>query len=542
MKKKKDTYCNIEDHKTWSRRSFLQALGMAGAGSMALGSTNLAFANDSQLSKALSEVDNDRILLIIKLFGGNDTLNMVVPLEQYDLYANARPTIKHNQSELWNLNNSFAMPNFMNHLEGMWGEGKMKIINSVGYENSSQSHFKGTDIWESADTSGTSEEGWMGKHFENQYEDYLINPPESPTAIQIGSLKNMTFDGNEAKYSFSVATINRLASIASTGINYKLDETENSSSCQYDKQVKFLRSMANNTYTYADVIYDAYNSSTDYTEGDGYDQENNFSKSLNVISRLIKGNLGTKVYMITLKGFDTHSEQKETHQELLTTLSKEIAYFYKDLTQAGWGDKVLSMGISEFSRRVHENGSQGTDHGTAGAVMLFGEALNGSDIVGKHASLKEEDLINKNRDMQFHTDFRSVYATVLKEWMCVDPNFVDQSILNGDFDSLDLGFECDNPTLNINNTSFQNSSFESDFYIENNKTVINIKNNYTQHIHISLYSLSGRKIETLANQLMTAGRHTIDVNSNSNTDLVTGYYIYQIQSNRGNISKKLYIR
>lgn len=530
---KNSTTCNHEDHDKWSRKAFLQSIGLAGAGSIAFANSSILFAKESELSTAIQNADSDNILIIIRLFGGNDALNMVVPINQYDTYANARPNLRITENNLWNLNDDYGMPNHMNSLESMWGEGKMKIVNSVGYENHSQSHFKGSDIWATAETAG-QENGWLGKYYEHTYPDYLSNPPEKPTAIQIGGKKNLTFQGNESDYSFAVSSISRLEQIAKKGTNYNI---ENVPDCTHGEMVKLTRSIANSTYAYSDVISVAYNNSSDYTQGTGYGDDE-FGSSLALISRLIKGNLGTKVYMLTLNGFDTHSNQLNHHQDLLTNLSNSVSYFYEDLTNAGWADKVLSMGISEFGRRVAENGSEGTDHGTSCPVMLFGDGLNGSSFIGEHASLESDKLIN-NRDLDYHIDFRSVYATVLKEWMCVDAEIVNNVVLNGDFDNLDLGFECQNNELSINDD--EASFFTSYAIYQNQNTYIEINNNQTQHVTIRLYSMSGQDLGIIKNELLLSGKHRVDVNATFNYNLSNGYYIYKIITNRSVASKKLVI-
>ena len=145
---------NIHDqeHATWNRRSFIQALGLAGGGSMLLGSAAVSASKASPLSVALSKSENDNILVIVRLKGGNDGLNTIVPIYDYATYANLRPTIRHQENDLFNLNADFAMPTFMNGLEAMWGEGQMKVVHGVGYPQQNLSHFTSSDIWASAST------------------------------------------------------------------------------------------------------------------------------------------------------------------------------------------------------------------------------------------------------------------------------------------------------------------------------------------------------------------------------------------------------
>lgn len=532
--KKHHSTCNPKDHDQWSRRSFIQALGLSGIGSMAFANTNITFSGNSTLSAALAAADSDKILLVIKLFGGNDGLNMIIPINEYDLYAAARPTIKIPETSLIKLTDDKGLNNQMVNLEKLWGEGSMKVVNSVGYPSQSKSHFRGTDAWASAEIeSGVYDTGWLGRYFENQYSDYLLSPPESPPAIEIGSIRNIAFDGDENKYSFSVASVASLLSIANTGITYPL---ENLPDCEYGEKLKFLRSTFNNSYSYADKIYQAYSSSSDYTSGDGYPTDDtNLGESLNLIARLIKGNLGTKVYMVTLSGFDTHTNQVEDQGELLEVLSQAVSYFHEDLKQAGWGDKILTMTQSEFGRRVAENGSSGTDHGSSGPIMLFGEGLNGSSFVGEHASLESSELVSNNLD--YTTDFRQVYATILKEWMCVDSTIVDSVVLGESYEGLDLGFTCGGSSTSTSSAN----TLSSLSYFENENTIIQISATLAQHIVVKLYAITGQEIGTLDNSMMYVGTKTINVNAVF-PSLSYGYYIYRLSSNYHVESNKMLIQ
>lgn len=560
----KKNRCNHKDHELWNRRSFLQTLGLTGLSSMVLANSKIAFATNTQLTNAIDNADNENVLLIIKLFGGNDGLNMIVPVNQYDEYANNRPTIKIPENGLISLSDAYAMPNFMEGLEPMWKEGQMKIVHSVGYEDQSRSHFKGSDLWASAEIeSNTQETGWLGRYYDNTLEDYIFTPPDSPVAIEIGSTRNITFDGEETKYSYSVANIDSLKTVAETGKIYSAD---NIPGCEYGDNVSFLRNTYNSSYIYAGKIHDAYSASTDYTGGvGGYPASTaNFGKlgeSLNLIARLIKGNLGTKVYMVTLSGFDTHSTQYDTHQGLLTNLSDCVAYFHEDLTNAGWGDKILTMAQSEFGRRVAENGSRGTDHGAAGPVMLFGESLNGSGFVGEHSDLG--DLLRNN--LRHHTDFRQVYASVLKNWMCVDATLVDTLVLGSEFQNLELGFQCEGSTgvtdtdtetetetgtetaidideviVNTPVDEVDTKPFKVYTSYQNDDSIIHIDSNITQHITVTLYDLSGRQISVLDNSLMFEGQKSISINQKS-PGLSGGIYLFRVYTNSRVVTKKILV-
>ena len=520
-----------QEHATWNRRSFIQALGLAGAGSMMLGGTNVSATVPSPLSVALSGSENDNILVIIRLKGGNDGLNTVVPLYDYDTYSNLRPTIRHQENELLSLSPDFAIPNYMNALEAVWGEGNMKIIHGVGYPDQNLSHFRSSDIWATADAINIEPTGWWGRYFEDLYPDYLINPPEVPPAIQIGSVGNLIFEGASSNYAFSVANPDQLANIAQTG---GLHDVVNLPECVYGDQLLFLRAQTNTTFTYAEVINDAYTSSSNeasYIQGTLSDQ-------LAIIARMIKGGLGTKVYMVSLDGFDTHADQVNKQRTLHEDLANSIKHFYEDLASAGYDDKVLGMTISEFGRRPYENGSNGTDHGAASPTFLFGAGLNGNGFVGAHPDI-DASAWDNNNNLVPSTDFRDVYASVLTDWFCLDPSIVNTILLNDTYQTLNLGFNCQG----LNTSDFANvSRFSHVATYRDNRTFIEINMQNSAHVEIKLINILGQEMVTLCNEILTPGNHIIDVKARANTRLAYGQYICRINALGQFYSKSILIK
>ena len=335
------TSAHDEEHKKWNRRSFLQALGLTGAGTMMLGGMPLSASSDSKLAAAISNSETDRILVIIRLKGGNDGLNTIVPLYDYDTYAANRPNIRHTQSQVTALTPDFGFPTYMNDLLNLWDTGGMKVVHGVGYENQSQSHFAGSDIWASTDQTNGAQTGWLGRHFEELYPEYLINPPSVPAAVQIGSIGNLIFEGDSNNYAFSVANPNQLEAIAQSGTVHDMSSFPD---CIYGDQLQFMRGTTNTTYQYAGTIHEAYTEGVNSSEY----MDSELGQQLSIVARLIKGNLGTKVYMVTLGSFDTHANQVNNHRNLLIDLANSIKLFYEDLAQAGLDDKVLSMTIQSI--------------------------------------------------------------------------------------------------------------------------------------------------------------------------------------------------
>lgn len=526
---KDEKHIHDQEHSTWNRRSFIQALGLVGAGSMTLGHAAITATKPSPLSVALSEVNNDNILVIVQLKGGNDGLNTIVPIYDYATYATLRPSIRYDQNDLLNLNGDFAIPNFMDSLESMWGDGQMKVVHGVGYPDQNLSHFRSSEIWASGDEVNFEPTGWWGRYFEDLYPDYLVNPPEDPPAIQIGSIGNLVFEGNDNNYSFSVANPDQLAAVAESGT---LHDVLDLPDCVYGDKLLFMRSTANTTFIYSQVLHDAYLSSSN----DAPYEDAELSNQLAIVARMIKGGLGTKVYMVTLNGFDTHANQIDDHRVLMEDLSKSIKNFYTDLGTTGMDDKVLTMTISEFGRRPYENGSNGTDHGAASPVLLFGSGLEGSGFVGTHPDLTTWD----NDDNLIPTaDFRDIYSTVLTDWFCLDPSVVNLILLNQTYNNLDLGLTCET----LSNTDFSNTTrFAHVPVYQNNRTYIEINMPYTGHVDIKLYDIMGREIGTLANEVLFMGKHKIDVRAKIKSRLAYGQYMYRIASGGEFYSKSILIK
>lgn len=528
-KSTKEKKIHDHEHTQWSRRSFIQALGLAGGGSMVLGGTAISATAPSPLAVALAENENDNILVIIRLEGGNDGLNTIVPIYDYATYANLRPTIRHQENDLINLNADFGIPDYMSELESVWGDGGMKVVHGVGYQDQNLSHFRSTDIWASTAENYVEPTGWWGRYFEDLYPDYIITPPEIPPAVQIGSIGNLIFKGNNSNYAFSVVNPEQLQSVAENGT---LHDVLDIPDCVYGDKLLFMRATANTTFIYSGVINDAYlaaDNSVEYGDGE-------LASQLAIVARLIKGGLGSKVYMVSLGSFDTHADQQVRQQELLMDLSSTIKNFYDDLEASGMDDKVLSMTISEFGRRPYENGSNGTDHGAASPVMLFGPALNGSDFVGTHPDLSTWD---DNDNLIPSTDFRDIYNTVLTDWFCLDPSIVSTILLNETYENLDLGLTCE--ALSTSDFSNTNRFAHVPIY-QNNQTFIEINMPATAHVTIKLYDMLAKEIGTITNEFLQAGRHTINVRNNIKGRLSYGQYIYRISTGGQYYSKSILIK
>jgi len=531
MYKGKDIHrnCNTDDHKKWSRRSFLQTLGLGGAGAtLMINGIPMAYGQQTPLSAALGKADSGRVLLIVRLQGGNDGLNTIVPIYDYDRYANARPTLRHDMADIYKLSHEFGMPKYLqNSLEPIWEGGCMKVVHGTGYENQNLSHFTGADNFSRGIDDELVESGVYGRYFESIYPDFLLNLPEAPPAVQIGGVGDILFTGSESNYAFTMANTRQLERIASSGNLFNVADVPD---CTKGSQLRFVRGVLNTTLKYSGVIKEAAASQSNVVQF----PETDLGKALAIISRTIKAGMGTSVYMVNLNGFDTHANQPEKHQELLTNISESIMSFYLDLEPSGRDRDVLTMTFSEFGRRVRENGSSGTDHGTAAPMLLFGPALGGSGFIGEHPSLSNLD---RSGNLKFTQDFINVYGTIMQEWLCIDSNVINKSIPRP-YIPLDLGFSCSSSVKNHDYIVREN--FEHIPIYNQEKVSIRINNNFEGNYKISLYNILGQQMGILFDDVLSPGQHEISI-SEKMPRLKNGVYIYNINKSNKNYNKKIII-
>ncbi|MFM1875782.1 MAG: hypothetical protein RL266_1519 [Bacteroidota bacterium] len=519
---------HADQHAAWDRRSFFKALGVGIGGSMMLGGMRVGATALSPLTKALAAADSDRVLVFIRLKGGNDGLNTIIPIYDYSTYANLRNTIRINESDAFSLSAEFAMPNFMNSLESFWNDGKMKVVHGVGYDDQSLSHFRSSDIWATGtDESEVLSSGFLGRYYEEEYPDYLNNPPSNPLAIQIGSVGNLMFKGSDATdYAFSVTDPEQLYQLAQNGW---LHDVVNLPECLYGEQLGYIRAITNSTYTYAGVINDAYTASSNSVTY----PNSALSTQLALIARLIKGGLGTKVYLVTLDGFDTHALQPDVHQTLLTDLADGVTTFFQDLAASGRDNDVLAMTISEFGRRPEQNASDGTDHGAAAPSMFFGPALEGNGFIGNHPSLTNLDFAG---NLIHEIDYRQLYASVLEHWLCIPEAVVDDALLDVHYDRLELGFECLTGVSDNDRSGLKHQAL----YMQDGSVVIEYALPTGMEISVQLFNIMGQQVEQLESGYRTQGTYRVPVKG-SMGQLASGQYIYRIIANGKPYSRSIVV-
>lgn len=387
-----------------------------------------AFNLHSPLVQALMRGDTvtDHVLVIVQLSGGNDGLNMVIPVSDYSNYFNARSNVAIPQNRVLSIAgvNGTGLHPSMTGLQALFSEGKAKLIQAVGYPQPNFSHFRATDIWMSASNS-TQEvySGWAGRYLNYEYPNFPTGYPNTdapdPLAIQIGSTTSLTTQGPIVNMGMSITN-------PTTFYNLVTGTTDPAPATPAGKELTFIRTVNQQTQKYATVIRDA--ALRVPTQGT-YPANNTLGDQLRIVARLIKGGLKTRVYMVSFGGFDTHSVQVNAadtttgaHATLLQRVSDAIRAFQEDLRGLGVEERVVGMTYSEFGRRIKSNSSTGTDHGAAAPMFLFGTSVE-SGMLGVNPTIPVNANVNDNIPMQY--DFRSIYSTLLEKWFCLDKTVVD---------------------------------------------------------------------------------------------------------------------
>lgn len=506
------------DHARWSRRHFLRTIGAAGSVSLLLGRLPVTALAASPLAFALNDSDSDHILVLIRLKGGNDGLNMIIPVFDYGTYNALRPRIAVPRNQIIDLDASFGMPTTMQPLRQMWLDGRMHVVNSVGYPEQNLSHFRSADIWASAsDSDEVVDSGWLGRYLDGEYPDFLTSPPSTPPAIQIGGSGNLLFT-NEDGVDMGVIVNNpeELAEIARIGALYDPNDVPG---CYYGEQLSYLRSIANSTFRYAQIIADSYDAGANAVE-----YRNPLGQQLALVARLIKGGLNTRLYMVNLDGFDTHARQNEIHPRLLNYLADAVVTFFADLNAGGQAGRVLTMTHSEFGRRPQGNASEGCDHGAAAPLLLFGPGLSGNGFAGPAPDLRNFD---KDGNLRFGVDFRQVYATVLEGWLCVPGATVD-SVLGGRFDRLTgLGLNC---ALTAIPMVENRPSIRHWVSYAPGQMVIHYALPEAAPVRVEVFNMLGQPVATLRNEYQMSGEHQAVFQPSFG--FAAGNYVYRIKAGR----------
>ncbi len=411
----------------FSRRDFLkQGLLPVFAGS----AVPSVFANGLAASAADSPnaAPSNRVLVLVQLAGGNDGLNTVIPFQD-STYHDARPTLRQDQGVLTLTNQLGLHPN-LKTLKAQWDAGQLAIVQGVGYPNPNLSHFASMSVWETANVQGGFGDGWLGR-----YLNYLDQVGESPNhtleGVSAGSLvppemrSKTPVTALQSLRSFRLQPVNEHGTMVDAE-NPLLQFYGGFSKSGPAPYAAILDTTLQEALT---ASHGLQTTDASYVAKSPYPANSPIANSLKLVAETIVSGLGVRVAHVTLGGFDNHAREKPVHDKLLLDLDQALGSFMADMQGHGLGDRILVMTWSEFGRRVNENGSAGTDHGTAAPMFLVGAPVKGG-LYGETPSLQNLD----NGNLKFTTDFRSVYASVLQGYL----NAPASDLLGGTFETLPL--------------------------------------------------------------------------------------------------------
>ncbi len=511
------------------RRKFIQTTGLSLP--LLFNGFRLRAMPKSSIFSAIDETD--RVLVLIQMNGGNDGLNMITPLDQYDKLANARGNILLPESSLLTAAGDNAFHPAMTGIKGIFDAGKMAVVQAVGYPNQNRSHFRSTDIWTSgspAEQSWTT--GWMGRYFEKDHPDYPEGYPggdyPDPFALTIGSLVSETCQGTAINYSMALNDPFNLNPLASGG-------TDAPPNTPYGNELSFLRESIEQSNAYGEVIENAANSATNQAS---YPEDNALAAQLKTVALLIAGGLQTKVYVVSIGGFDTHSGQvvegnvaTGDHAALLKTLSDAMAAFQQDLALLGQEDRVLTMTFSEFGRRIRSNDSFGTDHGDAAPLMLFGTCVT-AGFTGDSPEIPAQPEVQDAVSMQY--DFRNIYGSIFTDWFDVPVADV-QNLLFPEFQKIPILTACA-PVA----TQETKVDLEVQFAPNPFSETVNIKFACrNEHVKLSVFNSKGQVLAVLVNKKLAAGEQELTYDASK---LHSGSYYFHLQLEGGRQKSKLLVK
>ncbi|WP_258103786.1 DUF1501 domain-containing protein [Marinoscillum sp. MHG1-6] len=564
------------------RRNFIKRLGFAAGAPIAFHGVPLQIlASHRNLQELAAQSSNDRVLIILQMHGGNDGLNTFIPLANYDEYYSRRANIalpyKSGLRTVIPLDSTIAdsdqigLHPDMQDFKEMYDRGKAAVFQGVSYENNNGSHFRGRDIWfMGGDADDYFSSGWIGRYLNQEYaplsypDDFPSADMLDPLALEMGNDVSLLFHqtGNiptsislGSGPSGLAALVENLEGFTDEGIDPRGTPPAFLNNSAYGKEMNWILGLEDKSEYYIKRLAAIYESASEtkvtYPEYYPFNapagsRRNNLNGQLQLIARLLEGGIKTKVFLVKIGGFDTHADQSESydstmgaHGALLYHISSAMRAFDADLSQRGLAQRVLTMSMSEFGRRIHSNGSYGTDHGTGGPVMMFGAGVK-PGVYGTNP-----DLSQNNVQMQF--DYRQIYANVLNEWMGVEPQVITDHIFFRDFISGPAPDGSNYEPMDLiketitSGSDFLRAKYKIDSLYPNpasNYTQANIVVNDYQAVTVELIDMQGKVVmRTVRN--MSPGKHIVTFQLNNARP---GIYFVKAKSQKLNDTKRLFIR
>lgn len=564
------------------RRNFLKNAGFAAGIPIAFqGMPIKVLGSHQNVQKLAAQSDNDRVIIMLQLHGGNDGLNTVIPLSNYDEYYSRRANIaipyKVGNRTLIPLDSTIAAEDQvglhpdMHDFKYLYDVGRAAVFQGVSYENNNGSHFRGRDIWfMGGDSDEYLSSGWIGRYLGKEYEpltypqDFPTTEMPDPLALEIGNDLSLLFhqEGN-IPTSISLGSnpnnvadlINQLEGFVDEGIDPRGNPPAFLNNSPYGQEMDWILGLEDKSETYIKRLAEIYDSASEtsvtYPESYPFNspagaKRNPLSNQLKLVARLLAGGVKTKVFLVKMGGFDTHASQVEDydptmglHGALLYHISSAMRAFQSDLRSRGMEDRALTLTMSEFGRRVASNGSYGTDHGTGGPILMFGLGVK-QGIYGT-----VPDVSQNNVGLQF--DYRQIYSNILHDWMGVDKEVISNDIFfrnfidgtnpaGGNYEPMDLIKE-----VVLGEKDFIKSKYQIESLYPNpasNYTQVKIAVNNYQDVKVQLIDMNGVVVSEF-NRNVPPGTHTFSFMLDG---VSPGFYFIKAKSELLDDTKRLIIR
>jgi uncharacterized protein (DUF1501 family) len=488
------------------------------------GGFNVA-AMPSRVLQSLIGDDTDKVLILIDLSGGNDGLNTFVPIDAFDNLANARPAVIIPVNQLLPMTDSIKLHPSLSGVRNLYEDGKLTLVQGVGYANQNRSHFRSADIWNTAvDADQYLSTGWLGRYLDDSFPGYPVGYPNDdcpdPFAVTMGSSISGTCQGADSNFSHVILDVNNIGGL-NTGVEVALP-----SDC-YGAEMTFLIDAYKKSNAYSDRVVAA---ATEGTNGANLYSQSELAQQLKTVARLIDGGLQTRIFVLKQGGYDTHDNQVVEgspttgwHANLLSDLSDSIYAFQQDLQALGLEDRVVGMTFSEFGRKIISNAGFGTDHGSAAPLIVFGTCVN-PGVIGTNPIIAANVDVEEGVAMQY--DFRSIYGSVLMDWFNVPIEKV-YTLLTEEFTYLPICTGCQ-PTKTeevvvIKDTNVFPNPFGNQFNLQ-------FALEQTLDVQIDLFDVVGKRVKQIANKSFTGGEHSLYVEGH---ELAAGVYFVRIQAGNG---------
>ena len=496
---------------------------------------------------------SNRKLVLINLAGGNDGLNTTIPINDYDTYANLRPSIKISDS---GSNSYLTLDNTLpdNQLIGLhpaltgfkslYDKGWMRVLQSVGYPAQNKSHFASTDLYSTGNDgnswSNGNESGWIGRFMETYYANELNNL--YPLGVQIGSNKTSLGFHGETEHGLAI----NISGQDPSGFYSELNGLGGAppsviANSDYGLELQYIIDTDRLSNQYSQAISNAFNSGNNTNSYPDTD----LSNQLKTVARLISGGLETKIYIVRIGGFDTHNNQNNNentiegkHNDLLTEVSEAIRSFFVDLDSQSLSDDVVGLTFSEFGRKAKENGNFGTDHGEIAPMFVFGKPVNGG-VSGNNVDLSEATSDNNFQLETVQFDYRQIFGTLLQNFLGSNDTVIDtaffnytnnQSFTNSKInelikDSFSVGVDCYNQTLSLN--EFNPQTPHKEWFVYPNP----VRNLLQVHSAKELTTIQYRVLNNRSQIILQGTQHLKNGKLEVNTErLESGVYFIQIFS------------